>query len=328
MIRFRISTLLVLASFFLAGVNALAQKGGYRPPPPPPPRPVYVPPPANTNRRTPATGTNTSSSSSGSRTASTGSVRTVPGRSRPVPQSTVRSRPQPQTGTRTPQISGVNSVRMGTPRMQRSGPVAIPKLTLAQNAAARSRLSSLRARLLASSALRTRRQRELAAANSQLRNAAATTHPAPAGTQNPKPNSVGMSGAVANMPHEFKRQAEAKPATDPAAKRLPYENGSRAREIVLEKETLFVRVHGEGNQARSWMMRPEAIKGLTPQQIKDKFALPELPKYVSDVHVPAGTRLRAGTAGKQESWGEGGGTQYELKEKLPDSAFRNRRPLQ
>lgn len=61
----------------------------------------------------------------------------------------------------------------------------------------------------------------------------------------------------------------------------PYAEGTRARIIQLQRDRVLVRVHGEGNQPRSWMMRPEQIEGLTAQQIKDKFALPELPSYVS-----------------------------------------------
>lgn len=86
-------------------------------------------------------------------------------------------------------------------------------------------------------------------------------------------------------------------------------------------------MHGEGNQARSWMMRPHEIEGLTPLQIKDKFALPELPSFVSDVHVPAGVGVRLGTVAPQTNWGSGGAIQYELLQRLPSSAFQNMRPL-
>jgi len=107
----------------------------------------------------------------------------------------------------------------------------------------------------------------------------------------------------------------------------PYAEGTRARDIVLEQERVFARVHGEGNQARSWMMRQQEIEGLTPLQIQDKFALPELPNFVSDVHVPPGTNIRVGTVGAQPDWGSGGAIQYELLQRLPSSAFQNMRPL-
>lgn len=88
-----------------------------------------------------------------------------------------------------------------------------------------------------------------------------------------------------------------------------------------------MRVHGEGNQGGSWMMRKEDIEGLTPRQIKDKFALKDLPKYVSDVYVPKGSRIRAGIVAPQKGWGKGGAIQYELQGKLPDKAFSNKRLL-
>jgi hypothetical protein len=145
----------------------------------------------------------------------------------------------------------------------------------------------------------------------------------------------GMSGTAANMPHDFKRHAGKTPPDHPDAHRLPYDRGRRAREIVVEKETVFVRVHGTDNQGSSWLMRREDLydsngKQLTAQQLKDKFALKELPTHVSDVHVPANTRLRVGTVAPQEGWGEGGAIQYELKgkDRLPESAFRDKRKLE
>jgi len=59
------------------------------------------------------------------------------------------------------------------------------------------------------------------------------------------------------------------------------------------------------------MMRPHEIEGLTPQQIKDKFALPELPTFVSDVHTSADTKIRAGNVGTQPDWGAGGETYWD-----------------
>jgi hypothetical protein len=129
-----------------------------------------------------------------------------------------------------------------------------------------------------------------------------------------EPMEISISADEANLEHIHKgRQA-------------PY-GGTRAREIILENDTIFVRVHGEKNQTRSWMMRAKDIEGLTARQIKDKFALPELPKYISDVYVPKGTRIITGKVALQKGWGKGGGIQYELKDELPTSAWKNRRLL-
>jgi hypothetical protein len=142
------------------------------------------------------------------------------------------------------------------------------------------------------------------------------TQEAAAGADPGKPKTVRtLTSEEANAPHVA------------AGNRPPYAKGTTARDIVTTEDSKFVRVHGEGNQARSWMMREEDIKGLSADQIKDKFALPEKPAYVSDVNVPAGTKIRVGTVGAQEGWGRGGATQYELQQRLPQSAFTNRRPL-
>jgi hypothetical protein len=136
------------------------------------------------------------------------------------------------------------------------------------------------------------------------------------GLQIPNEHVGGLSSEEANAPHIEK------------GNRPPYTEGSRTRDIVLIKDRVLARVHGEGNQARSWTMRQEEIEGLSAPEIKDKFALPELPEYVSDVNVPKNTRLRVGTTGRQDGWGEGGGTQYELMDRIPEENFVNRRRLE
>ena len=73
---------------------------------------------------------------------------------------------------------------------------------------------------------------------------------------------------------------------------------------------------------RSWMMKQEAIDGLTAGQIQSKYALPELPTYMSEIRVPAGTRIRTGIVNPVFG-GIGNATQYELLQRLPGSAFSN-----
>ncbi|HEX8473154.1 MAG TPA: hypothetical protein VF666_03920 [Pyrinomonadaceae bacterium] len=112
-----------------------------------------------------------------------------------------------------------------------------------------------------------------------------------------------------------------------AGQRPPYALTGDVQEVVLQEETIFSRVHGERNQPGMWIMPRSEIEGLTPAQIRDRFALPDMPVFVSDVYVPAGTRLRVGTVGAQAGWGSGGAIQYQLMERLPTTAFRNRRTL-
>ncbi len=104
----------------------------------------------------------------------------------------------------------------------------------------------------------------------------------------------------------------------------------------------FVRVYvqetNKSELAGSWMMRADDIKGLTPEQIASKYALPQVPTHVVDVAVPSGQTMRVSVANdvqiKQGLGGNGGGgsVQFEVTsrpEKLSDfeSWFSNPREL-
>ncbi|MEY4589580.1 MAG: hypothetical protein RL497_1656 [Pseudomonadota bacterium] len=102
----------------------------------------------------------------------------------------------------------------------------------------------------------------------------------------------------------------------------PYKPGTEVYEFVTAKEQIYVRVHGDNNMNSTWMMKLSEIEGLNAAQIQSKFALPSQPKYVSEVYVPAGTKIRAGEANPIFG-GTGGGLQYELQYHLPNSAFKN-----
>lgn len=49
---------------------------------------------------------------------------------------------------------------------------------------------------------------------------------------------------------------------------------------------------------------------MTPTQIK--FALPEVPEYITDVIIPAGAHIRTGEVNPLDGWESGGGIQYDL----------------
>lgn len=96
----------------------------------------------------------------------------------------------------------------------------------------------------------------------------------------------------------------------------PYKPGTLVKEIELTENTTFVRVYdnmpdGSGMYG-SWVMKADDIKGLTPLEIQNKFALPNTPKYVCDVELEAGTHIRVGEVNPLDGWGNGGGTQYDL----------------
>jgi hypothetical protein len=77
----------------------------------------------------------------------------------------------------------------------------------------------------------------------------------------------------------------------------PFQFRSHVVEFVTGRESQWVRVHQGVNEGREWIMRKSAIRGLTPEQIMEKFALPQLPTHISDVLVPKGTRMLRGNVG-------------------------------
>lgn|GEM_PF-3662668 len=107
----------------------------------------------------------------------------------------------------------------------------------------------------------------------------------------------------------------------------PVREGTKVMEAELRKETSgFVRVYDDVNsfQKGGWLMRKEDIIGLTPEQIKDKFALKYVPKYVADVKLPADTKIRISEANEIPGWGKGGGTQIDLLDERVGEFFNPR----
>ncbi len=93
----------------------------------------------------------------------------------------------------------------------------------------------------------------------------------------------------------------------------PYKPNQKAQIIELTKDTKFVRTYDGKNSGMygSWVMKYDDIKGLTPEQIADKFALPQVPKYMCDCTLPAGTQLRTGECNPLYGW-KGGGQQFDM----------------
>ncbi len=107
----------------------------------------------------------------------------------------------------------------------------------------------------------------------------------------------------------------------------PYKTGILTQEIQLTEKSTFVRVYDGGNSGMygSWFMKADDIKGLTPSQIQEKFALPTPKKFVANVELDAGTRIRTGTVNPLFGF-EGGGQQFDLMGQRVGN-FTNPRPL-
>ncbi len=109
----------------------------------------------------------------------------------------------------------------------------------------------------------------------------------------------------------------------------PYKPGTSVMVIRLTEDTVFSRVYdGEvSGKYGGWVMDYDALDGLTPEVIRDLFALPAVPRYRVDVILPAGSLVRRGICNSVEEWGEGGGIQYDMMgERIGE--FVNEKPLE
>lgn len=113
----------------------------------------------------------------------------------------------------------------------------------------------------------------------------------------------------------------------------PYKPGSHVVYFTTKEESNWVRVHKMTNEKGSWVMRQSAIKGLSPEQIRTKFAIPETPTHVSNVKVPGDTPMSRGSVQYHRmeldmpAKAPSGAIQYHLEKHLPDESFTNARPL-
>ncbi|MHB1316224.1 MAG: hypothetical protein ACYCX2_12240, partial [Christensenellales bacterium] len=113
----------------------------------------------------------------------------------------------------------------------------------------------------------------------------------------------------------------------------PYKADTRTYIIAPGKGDIYVRVFsysedGTSNKLGGWLLKKSDIEGLTPIQIKDNYALPEIPTHICDVNIPNYFKLQTGIAEKIPEWGNGGGQQFDtMGKRLPVSAFTNERKL-
>ena len=79
-------------------------------------------------------------------------------------------------------------------------------------------------------------------------------------------------------------------------------------------------------KVKVWVMNADDIAGLTAEQIKEKFSLPQRPEYICDVAVPHGAALEVSSANGILG-GSGGGIQYKFISAYKEDWFTNGRRL-
>lgn len=104
---------------------------------------------------------------------------------------------------------------------------------------------------------------------------------------------------------------------------VPFDQTVAVTEIVLTKPQNFVRLldPAAGSTANGpYMARSEYVRGLTPEQLKDRFALPTTPTDIIQVELPASPdpttgkefALWTGVAAPVAEFGQGGGVQNRI----------------
>ncbi|MBA1445366.1 MAG: hypothetical protein M3H12_09800 [Chromatiales bacterium] len=120
--------------------------------------------------------------------------------------------------------------------------------------------------------------------------------------------------------HELTKEGYRAPYTEDSKKNVKVFTFKTSKDHRFSNTTQsnrnFIRVYSEGNSRKEgrWIMREKDIRGLTAQQIQNKFSLPYKPTHIASVDIPKGTSIRFGIVGMNYGY-KGGGKQYELFDK-------------
>ena len=104
----------------------------------------------------------------------------------------------------------------------------------------------------------------------------------------------------------------------------PFETTTTVTEIRTNVTEYFVRVYNPSQgsqQLGGWIMRAAYVRGLAPEELRDRFALPFVPTHLTYVvvppgemgGVPSGSLIWTGIANAVPGWGDGGAQQSLLR---------------
>ncbi len=104
--------------------------------------------------------------------------------------------------------------------------------------------------------------------------------------------------------------------------------GRNAKHLISDRFETFIRTYEGNNRVGSFMARYSSIKGLTPAQIRQKFALELTPTHFTKVSVPPGTIFRGSLTAEQPKLNAvGGGWQYDLIQRLDTNQYSEGVPI-
>jgi hypothetical protein len=112
----------------------------------------------------------------------------------------------------------------------------------------------------------------------------------------------------------------------------PYPANLSLRKITTAQELTLYRVHVDSDRITGrFLAREKEIAPFLndPETLRIHLGLPDVPIYITEVRVPAGTELLVGRIGAQPNFGltEKSGFQYQTVGKLPLASFINTRLL-
>lgn len=108
----------------------------------------------------------------------------------------------------------------------------------------------------------------------------------------------------------------------------PFKESTKAIEFVPTKDEKYVRVYNSANNSEGrWLFKAEAIKGLTPTQIAQKYSLPNTPTHIVDVTVQPGTTIMRGRVARNFGGNEGAIQYLITQDNLTDVIYDNHRTL-
>lgn len=96
----------------------------------------------------------------------------------------------------------------------------------------------------------------------------------------------------------------------------PYKPGTKTQIVTFSDDIVLVRVtNGSNSPVGKWWMRESDMCGLSPYEIKNKFALPDIPTNYYKIRIPSGSTFRVGISNSLYGC-EGGGLQFEAYQNL------------
>lgn len=116
-------------------------------------------------------------------------------------------------------------------------------------------------------------------------------------------------------------------ALEPDSFQKAFRDNTRVTEVVTDQEIILWRAHGPTNQPGDWLAHPEELAGLSSEQIRKKLALKRPPTALSEVRVPAGTKIQYGKISPNSFSSEVGENVQYLLDHRELSADRYRKVL-